>query len=557
MSIEKSSKMFGVAKSMGMSELELKLRVQQSYADYVEQGLPKGIDYLKLLEELTRIQPELSEKSVLEGYARLMALGTSHVATLTTAFDVLKNLRRETRVPIPETLVRGAYLSHMVQKTYLLTDAIKELHEISGVPPSVPEKAMQATYAWLLKSKSYIGGYNIHMAKELRKLTGISPQLDETLIQEAYHIAATSRYRNRLSPDVCAIDYLKDMTGIKPCIPEKVVNQALRHLVARVDCMGIAKKLSELTGVELKINKADVQREYRHLVEIGWIRDGLKTLQEDTGIELKLDEEFVQRMYAAYVETGQARSLKELQEVTGIAPKLNKADVQRLYNSYILSEPKWGVHARATDIKELQEILGVEAKFPEHVVQKMFRFYLIKGYQFGLEDFEALREITGITPLENVVQDAYRSHIRNGQLYDVEMVEKATGVAPKFSETDVNAAYRALVKKAEQTMCYHNPAASNVAGLYDLTGVKPSNRVIQRAYSDAMSQGELNFSSIKYLWEKTGVKPSFAAVQAAYLNYVRYGRAKDFMELHNVTGVEPSKAVYEAVLRQLPQLKHR
>jgi hypothetical protein len=271
--------------------------------------------------------------------------------------------------------------------------------------------------------------------------------------------------------------------------------------------------------------------------------------EENAGLEMVLEsadsqgigrEQFVwdvQKMYFVLLKKEDYGGFHRLRKMTGIQPVLPVEFVQERY--------KKSVEARGEDFDHLRTLTGVEpAQEVLTAIRDKYHEILTKEKYYQLNQLVSLSRQTGVGIPNNVVEQAYLSHIQLAREIGTHLLENLkearefTGVPlPKDSIEEVQEEYRAI-----------------------MIGKKESYEVQERhgtiTVKERPSIGNALHSLTKWK-EATGVplpKDVERVFQEVYIGEISQGRLENFVNIWERVDVEPSEQVYSAVVRALSDL---
>ncbi len=414
---------------------ELYERVQETYRDLILRDLDK----FELVRKVTGIKPFNDVVLVVQGmYGELIPcdMDVFYVLRESTGIDpsgevvqnsyekvlqegYLPNLRKLGSFIKDTGIEMDASLECLVQKRYKSlilpdSDTYQILREATGIEPS--EDVVQVVQERYKEMLEY--GYlpNLSKLDALIKATGVGIEaLLEDDVQKAY---------NRYVKGYCLYCYkmLKELSGMKPELSEDVVQEGFKICV---DERGFElwNLLENDTGLGPSENVIQyVQERYKKYLggkdnSIGDIVRSLcdlKTTREATKIELSEDAvRLVGRRYEECAENGYLKRIFSLEEATGIEP--SERVVQEAYKIWIEHHPpglEVGVYGRvfihwAEPLKVLRdrEFEPEQSEDIVKAVQEMYKEWVKDGYSPELEALNAVMDITGIKPPEEIVQE--------------------------------------------------------------------------------------------------------------------------------------------------------
>lgn len=329
----------------------------------------------------------------------------------------------------------------------------------------------------------------VRQLEELYNLTGISPEFSEEAVQEGYAacVKDVMKFRN--------ISWIKDKTNID--ISENLI-QNIYEIFLKEDRFHNLEELIRVTGAHPK--ESLIQEFYKKYIDEEK-EDALSNLQKIT--EIPFSEDMIQDRYSDYVKKGRLYSLENLEETTKIKPSLSQEAVQEGYDKFT----RWGA---MDQIEKLQKRTGVKPSFSEEAVQEGYAYLIERGFEEikNKINIRELKEVTGISPSEDMVQKFYSDYFANRKIEEIIAIERETRVKPNLP-----------------------------------------NNLIQEHYIDYAQYGM--FGTLGRLEKATGIKMSEEAIQECYANCVKIGGLEGIKTLQKRTGVKPSEEIYREIIINL------
>lgn len=339
-------------------------------------------------------------------------------------------------------------------------------------------------------------------------------------------------------------------------IQEKYMYFVREHKFDRV------KNLQKILGVDPELPEDFVQEQYRIDTRDGWVHV-LEELNKLSGIDFNFVEEDVQEGYISCIRKDTTYNLEKLKELTGIEPKVPKNIVLELFREEIKSETLYV-------LKDVLKFTGI--KIPEKEVQEAYNYLHNEGY-LGRGRISDLIKITGIEPKiikkkvkevkKETKEDIQKKHIKffkNNKFYEMERLEKETGVKPKLPENIVQDRYSIAIESE------HYPTLEEIE---KLTGIKISEDIVQNRYrkiieKEWFSDNLDKYKKLRKLREATSIELNVPEniVQQDYIKCIKMGPPfrglLNLKELQELTGIEPKFSDFEDVIQKeyVNHIKH-
>lgn len=269
---------------------------------------------------------ELSENTVQKVYAqclknRLIRPLLSEGHKLTQSFQLLTRLKQFTGIEPSEGLVQKAYKEVSTKQGFI--NDLEKLIEFTGIEPL--ECTIQAEYENCVEEVSANSVKHIY---ELNKITGVELFLSEFAVQNIYkniiekalsEVMSIGAFRDRYLPSKYSIKLLEKLTGVKPS--EDIIQKSYRDCI-NVGAIRKCVLLKDATGIKPLLPEELVQKGYAM-----WAKDpfytylainNFKDIEELIGI--KPPEEIIQEAYTKFRQEGKSMHFKKLCEITGVDP---------------------------------------------------------------------------------------------------------------------------------------------------------------------------------------------------------------------------------------------